>query len=332
MKASGTEGSHLLRLQVKERMDIVDIPQPVDGAQYEEAVSRYAASVKGKAIAVYQLDHSRYRAACGVQLLLLTGHVGVDNRFYFSSSYRLAKRHHALFAGEPYILPAWSIRVTGYTAYFSPQLVTGRNVLEGYWPNADRDERWCRVLARYCAHAAFSSRTRRAQLLKAREVLSAAVNLRHLLVDAPAIIPETANEPYAGGIDAIFDSLFESGERTERVRAAWTLYTNAFDRFDSVMVKRLRASTSEEAVTRARARLRGEEECEDFDRAYAFRRARDIDGYFQEVASLGFAGGHLFSVAAHPRAARTPAPTPVLDTLLRSAYRVRRRLTEYAAG
>ena len=61
---------------------------------------------------------------------------------------------------------------------------------------------------------------------------------------------------------------------------------------------------------------------------YSIRRW-DV-GTRQELASLGFPYGHLFYIAAHPRAVRHVRPAAVVDTLLRNVYRVRRRLTEYA--
>jgi hypothetical protein len=142
------------------------------------------------------------------------------------------------------------------------------------------------------------------------------------------LLPEAADEGYVNAIEDIRRTFFEGGEDcVERVRSAWALFASAFDRFDAVLRRHLGAATTDEAIAIARARLHGEEPCEDFDRDYAFLRAREIDGYHQELASLGFPFGHLFFIAAHPHAVRTLSRPPVVDTLLRNVYRVRRRLT-----
>lgn len=314
-------------------MNVVDIPQPAAHGLYEEAASRYAAMVRSRAVAVHQLGRARYPGLSEIRLLAVTDHVGVDNRFFFSAFHRLPERFHRLFLDEPFILPAWSLRVMRYTKYYAPKLVAGRNVLNAYSPSQERDERWCRLLESYCAYASFAGKTRRSQLLKGRETLASASALRGLLAEAVPLIPEAADEAYVNAIEAIRRTFFDDcADPVERVRDAWELFAAAFDRFESAMCARLGAANSEEAVSIARARLRGEHECADFDREYAFRRARDIDGYQEELASLGFPFGHLFPAAAHPQAVRTPQAAPIVDRLLRSAYHVRRRIMEYAAG
>jgi hypothetical protein len=163
--------------------------------------------------------------------------------------------------------------------------------------------------------------------------MAVASAFRYLLADAATVLPGANNESYVNHIDAIRRTFFdEPSDGVERVRAAWRLFARAFDAFDELLRGHLGASTTDDAVTIARARLCGDDACDDFDRDYAFRRSREIDGYHQELASLGFPYGHLFFIAAHPRAVRTVSRPPVLDTVLRNVYRVRRRLTEYAAG
>lgn len=314
-------------------MNVIDLPQPANRATYDEAISRYAAMVKGRAVGVHALGKIRYPGLSGIELLVVTDRVGMDNRFFFSALHRLPVRYHALFVREPFILPAWSLRVMRHTPFRSPRLVAGRDVLQPYVPNEEPAERWCRTLESYCAYAAFAGAARNAQMLKGRQTLAAADGFRQLIADASSLIPEAANGNYINQTEAICRTFFDDGaDPVEGVRAAWRIFIRGFDGFDAIMRERLHARTTDEAVASARALLLGDEQCEEFDREYAFRRARDIDGYHQELASLGFPFGHLFFAAAYPRAARTVPRTPVVDTLLRNVYRVRRRLTEYAAG
>jgi hypothetical protein len=311
-------------------MNVVDLPQPCTHGVYDEAVTRYAAMVKSRAVAVYHTGHVRYPGLSDIDLIVVTDHVGVDNRFFFSALQRLPRRYHRLFLHEPFILPAWSLRVMRYTTHNAPKLIAGRDVIAPFRPSTEPDERWCRMLESYCAYAAFALKQRRVQQLKGRQTIAVASALRYMLADADALLPGAAADRYVNEIEAIRRSFFD-GDPVEHVRAAWTLFSGAFDRFDTMLRAHLGAATTEDAVDAARARLLGEQPCADFSQEYAFRRARDIDGYHQELASLGFPFGHLFFVAAHPQAAHA-ASMPVVEGLLRNLYRVRRRLTEYAAG
>lgn len=312
---------------IGESMNVVDLPQRYSEALYEEAISRYAAMVKSRAVGVHRIGKVRYPGLSGIRLLVVTAHVAVDNRFFFSAQHRLPERYHGLFLQEPLILPAWSLRVIAYTPHHDAQLVCGRDVITPYAPADEVAERWCRVLESYCEYAASITGVRNAQEIKARKLLAAAARFRHVLTDAAAVIPQAADASYSDSIETIQRTFFDSDEaRAQRVRAAWDLLTAAFDRFDAAMRDRLAARSTEHAVAAARMRLLGEESCADFDREYAFRRARDIDGYHQELASLGFPYGHLFYVAAHPGAGRSLPAAPVLDTVLSNVYRVRRRL------
>lgn len=314
-------------------MNVVDIPQPAGHALYEEAAARYAALVRSRAVAVYQLGRAAFPGLSEVRLLVVTDHVGVDNRFFFSALHRLPERFHRLFLREPFVLPGWSLRVMRYTKHYRRQLLAGRDVLRDYAPSDERDEQWCRLLESYCANAAFAEKTRSAQLLRGRETLATVSALRSLLNEASHITPEAADEDYVNAVEAVRRTFFDDqGDPVERVRDAWELFAAAFFHFDRAMRRRLGAASTGQAIATARARLSGDEECADFDREYAFRRARDIEGYHHELASLGFPFGHLFPPAAHPQAVRTPAAAPLLDRLLRNAYHVHRRIMEYAAG
>lgn len=314
-------------------MNVVDIPQPCARELYDEAVSRYASMVKSRAIGVHLLAQVTQPGLSDIDLLVVTDHVGVDNRFFFSALQRLPSRYHRLFRHEPYILPAWSLRVMQFTPHACPPIAGGRDVLQPYTSNDSRDERWCRMLEAYCSFASFHAGAAQTQMLAGRDIMGAAGAFRYALEHAAIVLPEAADESYAGKIAELRQSFFEQGaDAAQRVRAAWDLFSAAFARLDAAMRRRLDASTTAEAVVHARKRLSGEEECTDLDREYAFRRARDIDGYNQEVASLGFPFGHLFPAAAYPGAVRKVPPMPLVDSLVHNVYRVRRRLTEYAAG
>lgn len=314
-------------------MNVVDIPQPAGQALYDEAASRYAALIKSRSVAVYRLGRAAYPGLSAIRLLVVTDHVGVDNRFFFSALHRLPERFHRLFLQEPFVLPGWSLRVMSYTKHYARELLAGRDVLRAYKPSGERDEQWCRLLESYCAYAAFAEKTRRSQLLRGRETLATASALRSLLAEASNIAPQAADDTYVNAVQAIRRTFFEEQrDPVERVRDAWELFAAAFDRFDRAMRDRLDAPSTDQAIASARERLCGEQECADFDREYAFGRARDIEGYHHELASLGFPFGDLFPAAAHPEAVRTPAAAPILDRLLRNAYLVHRRIMEYAAG
>lgn len=312
-------------------MNVSDLPKPANHALYAEALARYAAMVKSRAIGVHSLGPIPYPGLSGIELLVLTDHVARDNRFFFSVFHRLPQRYHALFAHEPFILPAWSLRVMRHTSRRAFHLEAGRDVLRPYAHNDEPAERWCRVLESYCAYAAFVCEVRKEHLLKARRTIEAASGFGRVLADASEILPEAANGGYVNRIDARCRTFFDEGsDPVEQVRTAWRIFSSAFDAFDALLRERLHARTTDEAVQTARARLTGDEECPDFDRDYAFRRAREIDGYQQELLSLGFPFGHLFFAAAYPRVAPATQRASVMDTVLSNVYRMRRRLTEYA--
>lgn len=312
-------------------MNAVDVPEPSTHRAYEEAISRYASMVKSRVVGVHRVGNLRYPGISDLKLLVVTDHEGLDNRFFFSALHRLPQRYHRLFLHEPFVLPAWSLRVMRYTTHRPRELLAGRDVLKPYAPADEPTERWCRMLESYCAFAVFVAKARRTQLLHGRMTMVAANAFRELLRDAAQLLPEAADESYVNEIEAIHRTFFDGGDDPgERLRSAFALFANAFDRFDAVLRRHMGVATTEEAVATAKVRLHGSEACDDFDRDYAFRRAREIDGYHQELASLRFPFGHLFYVAAHPQAVRALPRAPVVDTLLLNVYRVRRRLLEYA--
>src|SRR5579884_420910 len=312
-------------------MNVVNVPQPVNCALYDEAITRYAEMVRPRAIAVYSVGHVRYPGLSDIELLVLTNHIGLDNQYYFSALQRLPQRYCGLFVHEPFILPAWSMRANQYTTHRDRTLLAGKDALHAYVTSDSADERWCRMLESFCAYASFIARARQSEVLTARLAISAASAFRYVLADAAELFAPLDAQAYGNAIDTIRARFFDREDREADVLAAWNLLLDHFARFDAALKNWFDVHEPTGAAAKARALLRGEEASPAFDREYAFRRARDIDGYCQELASLGFPYGHLFHSAAHPGAARQPHEMPVVANLVRNLYRVRRRLTEYAA-
>lgn len=312
-------------------MNVVDIPQPASEGLYEEAVSHYTRMVKHRAVAVHRVGSVRYAGLSPIRLLVVTDRTGLDNRCFFSVPARLPQRYHRLFLHEPFILPVWSLRVMGYTRHNDLHLLAGRNVLQPYVCAGEQDERWCRTLEAYCEYAAFVERVRSSQTLPGRTTLAAAAAFGDVIATAATVMPRAENSGYAGEIAAIARAFFTEGrDHAQSVRAAWSALSQAFNRFDEVMRAHLHAGANANAAATARTRLLGDEACEYVDREYAFRRAREIDGYHQELASLGLPFGHLFFTAAYPGAVRELPAAPLVDLLVDHLYRMRRRLAEYA--
>ena len=312
-------------------MNVVNLPQPANHAVYDEAVTRYAEMVRARSISVYRLGNVRYPGLSDVDVLVVTNRPGFDNRYFYSALQRLPKRYAGLFTHEPFILPAWSLRVIQYTTHRERSLLAGRDSLHAYSPNESTDERWCRLLESFCAFGAFIARTKETELLTARLTVSAASAFRYALADASDLISPFDAQGYAGEVDAIRTQFFAREDREAEVLAAWNLFTKHFERFDAAVKAWFDEREPTAAAAKARSLLRGEEACREFDREYAFRRAREIDGYHQELASLGFPYGSLFYSAAHPGAERPMHETPIVTNLVRNVYHVRRRLSEYAA-
>lgn len=309
-------------------VNVIDVPQAANRALYDEAITQYAQLVRPRARAIYHVGHVRYPGLSDIDLLVVTDRIGIDNRYYFSALHRLPRRFHSIFLHEPFILPAWSLRAVQYTTHYSPTLVAGRDVLHSYMPGGSQDERWCRMLEAYCSYAGFVARTQESGTLKGRLTVSVATAFCHTLADAAQLLAFDA-QTYAHDVDSIRSGFFERTDPASEVRAAWDAFAASFERFDEHLRAWLGSADREATVAEARALVRGEETCDAFDREYAFRRARDIDGYHQELASLGFPYGHLFFIAAHPGAVRRLPGIPVLTSLVRNIYRVRQSLTEY---
>ena len=312
-------------------MKVVNLPQPANHALYDEAVTRYAEMVRARSIGVYRLGDVRFPGLSDVDVLVVTNRPGFDNRYYYSALQRLPQRFAALFVHEPFILPAWSLRIIQYTTHRQRSLLSGRDALHAYTTPDCADERWCRLLESFCAYGSFIARTKETELLTARLTVSAASAFRYVLADASELVARFDAQSYGSEIDAIRSRFFTREDREAEVLAAWNLFTGHFERFDAAIKTWFDEREPTAAAAKARSLLRGEEACTAFDREYAFRRAREIDGYHQELASLGFPYGSLFYSAAHPGAERPMHETPIVTNLVRNVYHVRRRLSEYAA-
>lgn len=311
-------------------MNVVDLPQPQTHALYDEAMTRYAEMVQSRAISIYRVGNVRFPGLSDVDLLVVTDRAHIDNRYFFSAVQRLPSRYHPLFLHEPFVLPVWSLRVMRHTTHASPVLLAGREVLTPYAPSAEPDERWCRMLESYCSYAAFRENVIASGTLKGRLTVAVAGAFRYLLADAREAIGYGDADAYGREVDALRETFFERPDPAAAVREAWELFSCALASFEKALCERLALAQPAQAPAAARALLRGESESAHLDREYAFRRAQDIDGYHQELASLGLPFGHLFFIAAHPNAVHACAEPAVVENVVRNFYRVRRRLLEYA--
>lgn len=312
-------------------MNVTDLPKPATHSLYDEAVTRYAELVKSRAISVYRVGNVRYPGLSDVDLLVVTDRHGIDNRYFFSALSRLPQRYHGIFLHEPFVLPVWSLRVMRHTTHGAPALLAGRDVLHGFPPSDEPDERWCRMLESYCSNVRFRNAATESQTLKGRQTVAVASAARFLLNDGAFALGAGDPEKYSARVDALRERFFSYADPADGVLEAWNLFNAAMDGFEKALFARFPEFASADPVETARDLLRGERECDAFDREYAFRRARDIDGYNQELASMNLPFGHLFCVASHPPAVYAQEPAlPMLGEMVRNFYRVRRRLSEYA--
>ncbi|HET7814850.1 MAG TPA: hypothetical protein VFL13_10805 [Candidatus Baltobacteraceae bacterium] len=314
-------------------MNVTDLPKPATHSLYDEALTRYAELVKTRAISVYRVGNVRYPGLSDVDLLVVTDRHAIDNRYFFSALARLPQRFHGIFLHEPFVLPVWSLRVMRHTTHYAPALLAGRDVLHGFPPSDELDERWCRMLESYCSYAQFRKTATDAKTLKGRQTVAVASALRYLLNDAAYTLETGDAEKYGARIDSLRERFFSYADPADGVLESWNLFGAALDQFEKALFARLPECADGDPIGVARDLLRGERECDAFDREYAFRRAREIDGYNQELASMHLPFGHLFFIAAHPPAVYAQEPAvPVLGEVVRNFYRVRRRLSEYAGA
>lgn len=313
-------------------MNVVDLPQVAKRSDYDEAIARYADIVQSRAIAVYRVGNVRFPGLSDIDLLVVTDRCSLDNQYFYSAMQRLPRRYLQLFIHEPFILPAWSLRVMRHTTHYAPVLLAGREVLHAYPPCDEPDERWCRILEGYCTYARFAARVRETGVLKGRMTVAVASAFRYQLADAQALFARDDAVAYANYMDALRAGFFESEHREEAVLEAWEYFARAFDAFDASIRADLGAGSADEAFVKARALVRGDQDSNLFDREYAFRRTQAIDGYHKDLAAMGFPYGHLFFIAAHPGAVQPRRDGSLVREMLRNLYRVRRRLEEYAGA
>lgn len=311
-------------------MNVVDIPQRAKREDYDEAISRYVQLVQPRAISIYRVGNIRFPGLSDIDLLVVSDRCSLDNRFFYSALQRMPRRYLPLFLHDPFILPAWSLRVMRHTTHGKPELLAGRRVLDGYTPSNEPEERWCRLLEGYCASASFVQRTQERGTLRGRMTVAVASAFRFQLAEAQAVLAYD-DRNYAARIDDVRAGFFDRAKPEDGVRDAWQIFSAEFQRVDASLRERLCLSAEDNLSTHARALLRGDRESGLFDREYAFRRAQAVDGYHQDLASMGFPYGHLFFIAAHPGAVHTHEES-LVNGVVRNLYRVRRRLEEYAAA
>lgn len=313
-------------------MNVIDIPQKASRSDYDEALTRYADLVKSRAIAVYRVGNVRYPGLSDIDLLVVTDRCGIDNQYFFSAMQRMPRRYLPLFLHEPFILPAWSLRVMRYTTHHAPALLAGRDVLHRFLPADEPDERWCRLLEGYCTYASFDARARQSGTLKGRMTIAVASAFRFQIADARALLDCEDLAGYPDEMDALRAGFFERQKPEDAVLDAWEQFAGAFAVLDERLRARLGVAKSQDLSEAARKLLRGEAPTTLFDGEYAFRRAQAIDGYHHDLAAMGFPYGHLFFIAAHPGAVRAASQPSLMNGMVRNLYRVRRRLEEYAGA
>lgn len=313
-------------------MNVVDLPRAAQRSEYDEAIARYTELVQSRAIAVYRVGNVRFPGLSDIDVLVVTDRCSLDNQYFYSAMQRLPQRYLRLFLHEPFVLPAWSLRVMRHTTHYAPALLAGRDVLRAYPPSDEPDERWCRILEGYCTYAAFAQRVRETQTLKGRMTVAVASAFRYQLADAQALFARDDAQAYAAHMDRLRAGFFERERPEDAVREAWEFFAQAFDAFDASVRTDLGVSGGADAVVKARALLRGDIETPLFDREYAFRRAQAIDGYHKDLAAMGFPYGYLFFIAAHPGAVHSRPGASLVREMVRNIYRVRRRLEEYAGA
>lgn len=81
----------------------------------------------------------------------------------------------------------------------------------------------------------------------------------------------------------------------------------------------------------ARQLLHGDCGRDGLHREYAFERTRLIEGYFHDLASMGFGYGALFPAQAYPNAVHAAESVSFLHSVVRNFYQVRRRIEELVA-
>ncbi len=270
----------------------------IDHALYDEAVTRYAELASPRAVAVYRWGEVRRPGRDLAQVLVVTDRVGLDNRHFFSPLERLPARYR-VFAAEPFILPPWSVRAVRHLRPQPRSLLCGRDVLHAYAPDMSEGERLCRLLETYCRHAFVPAGD-----MDASQEAQLADQLRAELSDGAGLVTIDTKRSYRQMTAALDDALLEP----------------------------LGGATMKDRIDAARAVLQGDRPFEGIDQAAIVQRSRDVNGYFQELASMGFPYGALFPYNAYPRAVRALPEPPVVTTLVRNFYRVRRRLFEYAGA
>lgn len=311
-------------------MNVTDLPVPATRELYDEAFAKYADLVRSRSYAVYRVGNVRYPGLSDIDLIVVTDRTNIDNKYFYSAMQRMPRKYLPLFLHEPFILPVWSLRVMQYTTHAEPKLLAGRDVIKPYAPSQEPSERWCRMLEGYCSYLSFSARVRKDQTLRGRMTVAVASAFRYVLRDGSQLFSGIDAAGYEETIDRMRAHFFDGGDLAANVEAMWRQFSGEFESFGARLREWLGAHDDADALRKARAVLRGDEERAELDREYAFIRARDIDGYHQELGSLGLPYGHLFFVAAHPNAVQAPPEAPV-GNLVRQLYRVQRRLSEYSA-
>ena len=203
-------------------MNVVDLPKRAERADYDEAVARYAQMVKPRAIAVYQVGSVRYPVSptsiCSWSPIAVVWTTGIS---ILRCSGCRASISICFCTIRSFFRPGRS-GVMRHTTHHAPQLIAGRDVVRPFVPSDEPDERWCRVLAGYCASAAFLQRARAEGTLKARMTVAVTSAFRFQLADTREAFG-FEDGGYAATVDALRAGFFERAQPEKAVEEAFDL-------------------------------------------------------------------------------------------------------------
>jgi hypothetical protein len=277
---------------------IIELPVPLEGWLYHDAVARYACAVHDRSAAVYLIGNVSYPGLSDLDLLVVTDVARPDNEQYFSYRERLPQRDFPLFLHEPFILPARVLNVMRYTSHDRRALVAGKDILAGVSSEEGDHERWCRLLEGYCNYRSFADTIVNRAIMRGRHAVAVASSMRFTLRHADCVLGTALATPYASSIDAIRARFFKH-DPYDAVLEVWEIFMEAFGALEKALAERLSLSRGEHCEQFARRFFSGLVSVSGVDPAYVQERNAAIERYHRALASLQVSYGHLFFLAAH---------------------------------
>ncbi len=310
-------------------MNIHSLPEPAPRSAYEEATGAYAALVRSRARAVYQVGNVRFPGLSDIDLLVVPKRPASDNQYFFSAFHRAPKRSLKLFLHEPFIVPPTALSVMRHTTHARPKLLCGEDVLAEYRPDDNENERACRLFESFCSYERFTLRSRESQTLNGRWAMAIMSAFRFLLADFDDVFKVESSQAYGQRIDALRAGAFQSGVQAA-IENAWAFFHEHFIVVERVMAKELDCEGPLSQV--ARDILRGARTFRAVPPEYLADRYAAVERYHDELERFGFPFGHLFFAAAYEGSLRTVAASPGVKYVTRNLYLLQRRLGSYVRG